>query len=130
MVEISKFLEIVPVLYYVDGLLTLRRSLPTPGWRPSSRPCQLHTARARRIALDHGIRYVYVGNVHDFDSSSTYCHQCGGVLIGRDWYQLSTWNLTDSGACKSCGAQCAGLIDGPPGTWGPKRKPLRLRAKA
>mgnify|MGYP001994881684 FL=1 len=86
--------------------------------------------RARRIALDHGIRYVYVGNVHDFDSSSTYCHQCGGVLIGRDWYQLSTWNLTDSGACKSCGAQCAGLIDGPPGTWGPKRKPLRLRAKA
>ena len=86
--------------------------------------------RARTIALEYGLRYVYVGNVHDADSSSTYCHECGEVLIGRDWYQLSTWNLTETGACISCGTQCAGIFDGPPGTWGRQRKPLRLRAKA
>jgi pyruvate formate lyase activating enzyme len=86
--------------------------------------------RARAIALEYGLRYVYVGNVHDVDSSSTYCHDCGEVLIGRDWYQLSTWNLTETGACTSCGTQCAGIFDGPPGTWGRQRKPLRLRAKA
>jgi pyruvate formate lyase activating enzyme len=86
--------------------------------------------RARAIALEYGLRYVYVGNVHDPESASTYCHECGEILIGRDWYQLSTWNLTETGACTNCGTQCAGIFDGPPGTWGRKRKPLRLRAKA
>jgi pyruvate formate lyase activating enzyme len=52
------------------------------------------------------------------------------MLIGRDWYQLSTWNLTDTGICTSCGTQCAGIFDGPPGTWGRQRKPIRLRVKA
>ncbi|MFP6734751.1 MAG: AmmeMemoRadiSam system radical SAM enzyme [Rhodospirillales bacterium] len=86
--------------------------------------------RARAIALEYGLRYVYVGNVHDPAAASTYCHNCGEMLIGRDWYQLSTWNLTDTGICTSCGAQCAGIFDGPPGTWGRQRKPIRLRVKA
>ncbi|MEE2761543.1 MAG: AmmeMemoRadiSam system radical SAM enzyme [Pseudomonadota bacterium] len=86
--------------------------------------------RARAIALEYGLRYVYVGNVHDAERASTYCHNCGEILIGRDWYQLSTWNLTHTGTCTHCGVQCAGLFDGPPGTWGRQRKPLRLRVKA
>jgi pyruvate formate lyase activating enzyme len=84
--------------------------------------------RARDIALQYGLRYVYVGNVHDRTASSTYCHNCGELLIGRDWYELSTWNLTDDGACTSCGTPCAGVFDGPPGDWGRKRRPIRLQA--
>jgi len=82
--------------------------------------------RARQIALNNGIRHVYVGNVHDVDASSTYCAGCGEKLIGRDWYTLSDWNLTDDGHCRSCGASCSGVFDGPAGTWGPKRQPVRL----
>ncbi len=81
---------------------------------------------ARRIALENGVRYAYTGNVHDEAGGSTYCHQCGATLIGRDWYVLSTWNLTDDGRCRSCGAECAGVFAGPPGRWGARRLPVRL----
>lgn len=83
-------------------------------------------ARSRDIALKNGVRYAYTGNVHDAKGESTYCHECGVKLIGRDWYELSEWNLTDDGHCKSCGAQCAGVFDGPAGDWGAKRRPVRL----
>jgi len=83
-------------------------------------------SRAREIALGNGIRYVYVGNVHDKSGSSTYCHQCGELLIGRDWYELSDWNLDGSGRCVSCGTECPGLIENHSGDWGSKRLPIRL----
>jgi len=83
--------------------------------------------RAREIALKNGVRYAYVGNVHDKAHESTYCHQCGELLIGRDWYVLSDWNLSDDGHCRSCGAACAGVFDGLPGNWGARRLPVRLK---
>ena len=83
--------------------------------------------RARRIALKNGVRHAFTGNVHDADGASTYCHQCGGTLIERDWYELGAWNLTAEGACGSCGAPCAGVFDGPPGAWGRKRQRVRLK---
>lgn len=82
--------------------------------------------RAREIALSHGLRYVYTGNIHDPGGSSTYCHQCGGVLIERDWYQLGAYNLKEKNKCAHCGAVCAGHFDEKPGTWGPRRQPVRL----
>jgi pyruvate formate lyase activating enzyme len=81
---------------------------------------------ARRIAVKNGIRYAYTGNVHDEEGGSTYCHQCGSKLIGRDWYVMTAWNLTDDGRCKVCGTACVGVFDGPPGRWGAKRLPVRL----
>ena len=83
--------------------------------------------RARRIARDNGLRYVYTGNIHDKDGGSTYCHGCGTRLIGRDWYELSDWNLTADGKCNKCGAACAGVFDAKPGRWGRRREPIRLR---
>lgn len=83
-------------------------------------------ARAREIALKNGVRYAYTGNVHDANGESTYCRGCGVKLIGRDWYELSEWNLTDDGHCQSCGAQCSGVFDGPAGDWGTKRRPVLL----
>ncbi|MCP5051674.1 MAG: AmmeMemoRadiSam system radical SAM enzyme [bacterium] len=82
--------------------------------------------RARNIAMKNGIHYVYVGNVHDKAGSSTYCHQCKKILIGRDWYELSDWNLSADGHCNHCGTRCLGTFDGPPGSWGSRRQPVRL----
>lgn len=87
--------------------------------------------QARKIALNNGLRYVYTGNVHDFEGASTYCHNCNEMLIGRDWYNLSTWNVsTDnhSGFCHSCGTKVAGVFDGLPRDWGAKRKPVCIAA--
>ncbi len=99
-----------------------------PDWKMTDLPrTPFETlSRARKIALKNGIRYAYTGNVHDFAGESTYCHKCGEILIGRDWYQLSTWKLTADGHCKKCGTACAGVILGPPGDWGPKRRRVHL----
>ncbi len=100
-----------------------------PDWRMLDKPRTPHEtlARARSIAIKAGVRYAYVGNVHDIGRSSTYCHGCGTRVIGRDWYELSDWNLSPDGHCLSCGTACAGVFDGPPGDWGRKRKPVRLK---
>jgi pyruvate formate lyase activating enzyme len=74
------------------------------------------------------LRYVYTGNVHDEAGGSTTCHVCGARLIGRDWYRLTVWGLTDDGRCRRCGAPCAGVFDGPPGNWGARRLPVRMSA--
>lgn len=83
-------------------------------------------SRARRIALENGVHYVYTGNVHDETGGSTYCHHCGQKLIGRNWYLLSDWNLTHDGCCNNCGQVCAGVFEASPGDWGPQRQPVRL----
>ena len=82
--------------------------------------------KARQIALKNGIHHAYVGNVHNKDAASTWCHQCGQLLIRRDWYELSEWNLTESGSCRHCGASCAGVFDASPGAWGARRQPVRM----
>ena len=93
--------------------------------KPPTPPATL--SQARRIAMQNGIRYVYTGNVHDPEGDSTYCHQCNKKIIGRDWYLLTEWNLTDTGQCRFCSAPCAGFFEGPPGDWGPRRLPVRLK---
>ena len=82
--------------------------------------------RARKIAVKNGLHYVYTGNVHDETGGSTYCHGCGDRVIGRDWYEMTAWKLTEDGHCKNCGTLCAGVFDGPPGRWGSRRMPVYL----
>jgi len=82
-------------------------------------------SRARRIALDHGIRYAYTGNTFDKAGQSTYCHHCGECLIGREWYQLSDWRLDAGGHCPNCGTRCAGVFgERPAAAWGRRRMPV------
>ena len=104
-----------------------------PDWKMTHTPStslEILT-RSRKIALEAGLRYVYTGNVHDFRGASTYCPGCDEIVIGRDWYELSTWDLvrTDDGAaCRHCGAGIAGLFEDQPGTWGSRRQPVFARA--
>ena len=100
-----------------------------PDYRMRDKPRTPHETllRARDIALKNGLHYVYVGNVHDEAGSSTYCPGCGVKVIGRDWYELTHWHLNDQGYCRSCGTAVTGVYDGPPGDWGRKRQPVRLK---
>ena len=103
-----------------------------PDWKMLDRPpTPLATLRrARDIARRNGLRYVYVGNVHDEEADSTYCHGCGARVIGRDWYEITAWHLTDDGHCRRCGTACAGVFDGPPGGWGRQRRAVSLARRA
>jgi pyruvate formate lyase activating enzyme len=100
-----------------------------PDWKMMDIPATPFStlSMARNIALKNGVRYAYTGNVHDFEGESTYCHNCGEMLIGRDWYQLSTWSLSEDGHCQKCGTAAAGVFGGPPGVWGAKRKRVILK---
>ena len=82
--------------------------------------------RARRIALDAGLRYVYTGNVHDVDGGTTRCPGCGAAVIVRDWYAIHRYALTTSGRCRRCGTQLPGVYDGPVGSWGALRRPVHI----
>lgn len=99
-----------------------------PDWKlrdaPPTPPSTL--TRARKIAQGHGVRYVYTGNVHDTIGDSTWCHNCGALLIERDWYQLGRWWLDASGRCKTCGTLCAGVFEEQPGDWGARRTSIRF----
>ncbi len=81
--------------------------------------------RARNIALANGIRYVYIGNAHNVQASSTYCHHCHTLLIERDWYQLGEWNIQD-GKCAKCDTRNPGYFENQPGHWGARRSPVRI----
>ena len=60
------------------------------------------------------------------EADSTRCHQCGQLLIGRDWYRLTAWNLTPGREVPGLPDPCAGVFEPEPGSWGPKRRPVRL----
>ena len=99
-----------------------------PDWKMRDIEFTPHStlSRSREIALGNGIRNVYLGNVHDKSASSTYCHECGELLIGRDWYELIEWHLDPSGCCVSCRTACPGFFEKDPGHWGAKRLPVNL----
>lgn len=67
--------------------------------------------KAYNIAKSAGLRYVYLGNVFDVNTSTTYCHACSKELIIRDGYSLGEINM-ENGHCKFCGAECAGAFEG------------------
>jgi pyruvate formate lyase activating enzyme len=63
---------------------------------------------ARRIALDAGLKYVYIGNVPGHTANSTFCPECGRLLIYRVGYTVDPSGLV-SGACPACGTEIEGV---------------------
>jgi pyruvate formate lyase activating enzyme len=82
--------------------------------------------KARRIALQNGLRYVYTGNVTDPEGASTWCHSCNGLLIERDRYNIGNWHVTPEGNCRHCNSGVSGLFNAEPGNCGNKRMPVKI----
>ena len=115
------------VLEHLGDEVPLHFSAFHPDFRLQDRPRTpietLHVAYD--VARRAGVKYVYVGNVHDASRDSTYCPRCGQVVIERDWYVLGAYRLDGSG-CGSCGQPIAGHFASRPGTWGSQRLPVRI----
>ncbi len=92
--------------------------------RPPTPPVTLRQARATARTL--GVRHAYTGNVADDEGSSTWCHACGALLIGRRGFLVTSWALGPGGQCPTCGTPCAGCFDARPGTWGGSRRSIQL----
>jgi pyruvate formate lyase activating enzyme len=94
---------------------------------PPTPPTTLH--RARQIARDAGLHYVYTGNVHDPEGGTTYCPGCGQAVIERDWYAILAYRLDAQGACTACGHRLAGRFGEFRGAFGPRRVPVHIHAQ-
>ncbi|MEJ2293531.1 MAG: AmmeMemoRadiSam system radical SAM enzyme [Candidatus Lokiarchaeota archaeon] len=59
--------------------------------------------QARRIAIESGLKYVYLGNMPRNDFQDTKCPKCFQVVIKRKGYRISKLSLDHKGRCKHCG---------------------------
>lgn len=103
-----------------------------PDWRMRNRIATPYSvlSRARRIARATGLHFVYTGNVHDIEGSSTYCAACNLELIERNGYEIDHSDLTDDGHCRRCATRLPGLFEGQPGHWGARFESVTIGTAA
>ena len=73
---------------------------------PPTSPSRLNSAR--QIAMDEGLRYVYVGNLAGNPGEHTYCPNCKKEVIKRHVYIIREMNVVN-GKCKFCGTKIPGV---------------------
>jgi pyruvate formate lyase activating enzyme len=71
--------------------------------------------RARAIALETGLHYVYEGNIFS-EGANTCCPKCSALIIRRSWHDVLENRLVQ-GACP----KCSSVI---PGVWEKSSRPL------
>ncbi|MEM0026534.1 MAG: AmmeMemoRadiSam system radical SAM enzyme [Ignisphaera sp.] len=59
--------------------------------------------RHAQVAKDEGLKYIYLGNVPGHKLESTYCPNCGRMLIRRFGFDILEVNLTQDMRCPFCG---------------------------
>jgi len=57
--------------------------------------------KAREIGQNAGLKYVYLGNVRGHPAENTYCHNCGRLLIKREGFYISRYEIRN-GRCPYC----------------------------
>ena len=115
------------LLAHVGDEVPLHLTAFHPDYRMLDRPRTPHETllEARQLALDEGLKYVYVGNVSDVDHQSTVCPSCHCPVIERRGYELGVWNLRGN-RCGGCGSLVAGRFELRPGNWGAQRKAINI----
>jgi len=63
--------------------------------------------KAKEIAQNCGIKYVYIGNTALPGAGNTICPSCGRVVVERKGFNVSSVNIKN-GKCAWCGAPIAG----------------------
>lgn len=64
--------------------------------------------KAREIALDAGIRHVYIGNVPELDTNNTICPVCKKTVVERKGLRTLAMHIT-KGKCTHCGTMVPGI---------------------
>jgi pyruvate formate lyase activating enzyme len=84
--------------------------------------------RARKIALDQGLHYVYTGNVRNAEGDTTWCPHCHKAVIERDWHRIANYRLTPQGLCPHCHTAIAGRFGAQAGNFGRRRVPIAIHS--
>jgi pyruvate formate lyase activating enzyme len=93
---------------FADTPLHFSRFFPT--YKLSHLPSTTESAliRAKEIAEEKGMKYVYIGNIPALNGENTYCPVCKQMLIERIGYVVKR-NLIHKGLCSFCGEPIAGV---------------------
>jgi pyruvate formate lyase activating enzyme len=70
---------------------------------------ELTLTGAREIGISAGIKYCYVGNVHNEKGQTTFCPNCSAELIKRDWHSVKFNRIADS-KCPNCRTKIEGVF--------------------
>ncbi|MEO2154459.1 MAG: AmmeMemoRadiSam system radical SAM enzyme [Nanoarchaeota archaeon] len=65
--------------------------------------------KAKKIGEKEGLNFIYIGNVPNKEFNSTYCPNCGNLVIEREFFLVK--NYLENGRCPYCGFKI-------PGVWG------------
>ena len=80
-----------------------------PAYRFTAPPTPVKTLeRARQVAREADLRFVYLGNVPGHRWENTYCPHCGALLIERWGLHVKECRL-DQGCCPGCGWRVPGV---------------------
>ncbi|MEI2778212.1 MAG: AmmeMemoRadiSam system radical SAM enzyme [Tetrasphaera sp.] len=85
--------------------------------------------RARRLARDVGLRFVYTGNLTNRAGEVTSCPSCGTALIERDRYAIRRYRLTPEGRCPRCAYAVPGRFAAHAEDFGSRRIPVRIAGR-
>ena len=80
-----------------------------PAYKLSVPPTPIETLeRSKSIALEEGLKYVYIGNVPGHEANSTFCPNCGKFVIERIHFDVLFYHIKD-GRCGFCGFEIPGV---------------------
>ncbi|MDQ6970452.1 MAG: AmmeMemoRadiSam system radical SAM enzyme [Mariprofundus sp.] len=116
------------IVEYVGSDVPLHFTAFHPDWKMQDIPATAASTltRARHIAQQSGLRYVYTGNVHDNTGGTSLCSACQHKVIVRDWFNILEYHLSDDGRCMACGHVMAGCFAPFERAFGARRIAIRI----
>ncbi len=102
--SVEELTEIANFIKSISSKIPWHISRFSPAYKMSNKSVtSMKTLKdAYEIGKEEGLDYIYVGNIIDTQYSTTYCSNCGELLIERNWNSVKV-ELSEDGKCNSCG---------------------------
>ena len=100
--DIDNIKKLIDFLYSISPSIPLHFSRYFPHYKYSQPPTSLSLIETAYEMAKEKLNYVYIGNVLTEEGNSTFCPQCGNLLIKRFYYRTEVIGIKE-GKCSKCG---------------------------
>jgi len=94
--------KVVDFIANVNDEIPLHFSRYSPKFEMDNPPTPIERLFKAREIGSRKLKYVYLGNIVDENSSTTFCPGCSEVIVKRGWFSAEVINLKN-GNCMNCG---------------------------
>ena len=96
----------------LDAEIPLHFTAYYPANRMTLPPTPVETlSRARKIAMEEGLKYVYTGNRPGDEGENTYCPKCKAKVIARYGMEMVENHLVNGNKCPKCKTKLPVVFD-------------------